>query len=135
MADHVDGVTTAAGCAVRTFKPCADRRILLSSCTYQHVFKVEITTRSTDDGGRLAPILTGYRPAFWLDRRMSGSRRAYTDAAIELMGCEQLAPGSSGLALLRPFRPEQWEHLAVGDAVDFYEGARLIGTATIMEKL
>jgi hypothetical protein len=56
-------------------------------------FRVEIIMRSASERGRLTPILTGYRPGFWLDGRMHGRVRAYTDAAIELASDEQLAPG------------------------------------------
>jgi hypothetical protein len=61
--------------------------------------------------------------------------RAYSDATIELIDGDSMAPGDSGSAILRPHLPEDWSELAVGDSVEFYEGPYLIGIARITATL
>src|SRR5205823_2306882 len=92
-------------------------------------FRATVHLRSAEDGGRKQPIATGYRPAFWVQLAEAPEGHGFTDASIELVECNAVNPGASAVALLRPFREDQWAYLDVGDTVEFYEGSRLVGSA------
>jgi translation elongation factor EF-Tu-like GTPase len=84
----------------------------------------------TEDGGRATPFTAGYRPGFAL----TGLVTDQYDAAIFLEDRDELAPGETGNAWLQPLSPEHWKHMS-GRVIPFFEGARLIGTATVTEVL
>ena len=94
--------------------------------------RARIRLQSTADGGRLAPILSGYRPGFVLGDATTSTRAIQSDAAIFLEGMTELAPGDSGMAWLQPLVPEHWKSLAP-KAIPFYEGNRLVGVADVIE--
>lgn len=92
--------------------------------------RATIQLQSTEDGGRSTPFASGYRPGFAL----TGLVTEQYDAAIFLEDRNELTPGDTAIARLQPFSPEHWQGIA-GRHIAFYEGARLIGTATITEIL
>jgi translation elongation factor EF-Tu-like GTPase len=93
----------------------------------------QITLVTTDAGGRATPFASGYRPQFWLYQATIDGHRAYCDAEIFLECRELLRPGETAKAWLAPSRPDYWDRVRIDDEVEFYEGARLIGTATVLE--
>ena len=92
--------------------------------------EAELTMLSTQDGGRKAPIRSGYRPNWWLP---SESERVNAGGTIELAHGEELAPGSTGTIRIYPFVPEAWENVGSGTQVDVNEGPDLVGRAVVTQ--
>jgi translation elongation factor EF-Tu-like GTPase len=94
------------------------------------VIRASVRLLSSSDGGRDTPIRSGYRPSFFFGR-MVGDVRSMSDGSIELVGKGTLAPGESGDALIHPHDAAAWASIESGDRLDFFEGARKIGTAIV----
>ena len=113
--------------------PGARRPVRPAAIPARAYIRARIRLQSTADGGRLAPILSGYRPGFVLGDGATPRPAVQNDAAIFLVeGATELAPGESGMAWLQPLVPEHWKSLAP-KAIPFYEGNRLVGVADVIE--
>lgn len=93
-------------------------------------FRATVVLTSTTDGGRQKPITNGFRSALF-----EVSKGGLAGATLELLDADELPPGTTGTALVRPFYNEYWTHLVVGDVLTLTEGPRMIGTAEILEVL
>jgi hypothetical protein len=93
---------------------------------------IEITfrMRRTEDGGRMHPVFSGYRPNWHIGRYHEGEPCCF-DGMVQLIGAEKVEPGAEGHARVYPLSPEFWQGLAVGDNIEMCEGPRLIAQATI----
>lgn len=94
--------------------------------------RAELSLRTTAEGGRRRPVVSGYRPNFWIGH-LSRGKRVYNDGMILLEGIEQLEPGSSAIARIQPALPDLWSHMMVGTTIDVCEGSRVVGTARVIE--
>src|SRR5262249_31770077 len=92
--------------------------------------EVRIDLLSTSDGGRSAPILSGYRSLI----RFGG---ADVDFGFELqLGPEcakGLAPGNSGSARLSLWAVDDVPPLRPGQKFELREGRRIIGRGTVLD--
>lgn len=52
-----------------------------------------------------------------------------------MLADDELAPGAEGLATLEPLWPEYWDHVCVGAVVPVMEGARIVGHATVVDRV
>lgn len=90
-----------------------------------------MTFLSADDGGRKAPVASGYRPNH--DFGLPGE---LNDAQHEYPGIEWVSPGETVHALLWLLAPErQRGRLYSGFAFTVQEGSRVVGKATIVAVL
>jgi hypothetical protein len=88
---------------------------------------------SPAEGGRVSPIkkhyLTDWR---WAPKK--GELRGYLSAELVLLNEDELRPGDSSMATIRPLHPLSvpwWEQLNAGDEIGIFEGGRKVGTARI----
>ncbi|TVP98273.1 MAG: hypothetical protein EA381_12875 [Planctomycetaceae bacterium] len=82
---------------------------------------------TTENGGRLYPISSGYRPQFrYLGRN--------NDVSITLHDAESVSPGKCVTADLTFFRPElQRNRLQIGAVFSLAEGARDVANGVVLE--
>jgi hypothetical protein len=100
------------------------------------MFEAKVSAVPSEEGGRLAPMFSGYRPSFWLGELTSDGLRCYQDATIILLDVERLAPGEAAAATLCPIGDKtRWRAQELGTAIGFYEGWRHVGTATLTKRL
>ncbi len=90
--------------------------------------EAELTMLTADDGGRTAPIRSGYRPNWWLP---GNPERTNAGGTIELVDGDELAPGATGTVRIYPFVPEAWEQVTIGSRLDVNEGPYLVGRAVV----
>lgn len=93
--------------------------------------RVRFALLPTEEGGRRAPVRSGYRPGFWLGLSTNHMPMLH-DAAVTLVGTQTLSPGETGVAELAPVVDEPWMQVANGQTLPCYEGSRLIGDAIVM---
>ena len=92
--------------------------------------EAHVHLRSADAGGRKRPILSGYRCGFLIGNPF-GDREQQNDAAVYLVGKDELRPGSRAMARIRPAVPAAWSSVSVGATLTMCEGPRAIGSATV----
>ena len=88
-----------------------------------------LTLRRTEDGGRRAPIRSGYRPNWWLPDEAG---HAWAGGTVALVDASELAPGETGPVRIYPFAPDDWDGTTAGSIVEMCEGPVLIGKATVI---
>ena len=88
-------------------------------------YEGELTLRRTSDGGRSNVLRSGIRPHVRLVDELF-------DVQLDLLGPDELHPGSSALVGVTFLAPEQvHERVCSGDTYAVFEGTREIGTLTI----
>ncbi|WP_234345965.1 hypothetical protein [Streptomyces sp. NRRL F-5755] len=94
-----------------------------------------LSLRRTAEGGRRSPFPgRGQLDPLWdIGNRAPGGDRAFNFARLWVEGTPELSPGESAMIRLAPLSPDQWRHLAPGDAITLHEGQPVLGTATITE--
>ena len=90
--------------------------------------KALVTLRTTAEGGRRTPALSGYRP-------QHGVKENYLTSGIHnYLSDGVLLPGESSLALITFLAPEHYPHcLWVGKVLSVQEGSRVVGHAEVIE--
>jgi hypothetical protein len=89
--------------------------------------RVHVRLLTAAEGGRSAPISSGYRPSW-----RSARKPEWNDGAIQLDGIETLAPGREADGWLLPAQPHLWSGLIVqGDDLEAGEGSRIVGRAAV----
>jgi hypothetical protein len=91
-----------------------------------------VEARLTLNAGRKTGIFTDYRPDWNLGHGSAAGTLELTGARVTLEDCQTLNPGETGVVRLHPIRPEAWGHTRPGDRIDMHEGARIVGTATVL---
>jgi hypothetical protein len=86
----------------------------------------------TDEGGRMGPIRSDYRPSFSLGGTWQG-RPSLNDGRVMLLGPEELAPGEEGLVRIDPLCAESWGNVRTSMVLAMQEGSRIVGHATITD--
>jgi translation elongation factor EF-Tu-like GTPase len=88
----------------------------------------ELTASSL--GGRLQPVISGYRPQYVV-------RPDYhTSVAHNFVGVDRVSPGERTKAEVWFITPEAYPHsLWEGRRIEIAEGSRRVGTATILKVL
>lgn len=93
--------------------------------------EVQVTLLSSEAGGRIGPVSSGYRPNH--DFGIEGSTN---DAVHEYPGVERLRPGECARALLWLAFPEaQHGRLYSGFEFTVQEGGRVVGKGKIIQVL
>jgi hypothetical protein len=95
--------------------------------------RVDLTMRSTAEGGRARPIVSGYRCNAWRGDPDDIRYGWFMDVQVELESRQELAPGESGTARLVPAAVEYWADAEIGGSVLLCEATHVIGTATILD--
>ncbi|NVK27763.1 MAG: hypothetical protein HWE14_06950 [Flavobacteriia bacterium] len=91
-------------------------------------FIAELTYFSTEEGGRKAPALSGYRPHLEFDH----SPGKLTTGSQRFIGKEWIEPGQTIEAEITMVRPEFFfGKIKVGDTFNFGEGARVMGAGVV----
>lgn len=96
---------------------------MLSDQAYK--FEAKITLYSTEMGGRVKPIYSGYRPSFAFN-----SKKHYS-GEIRLLGKEVLMPGEMSRVHVRLLPARTIRALKPNDAFTISEGNKTIGTGVI----
>ena len=86
----------------------------------------------TAEGGRRAPIVSGYRCNCRIDHT-DVDGRTYHDATLYLIDTESLAPGDTARARVRPHDPDAWSTLTEGSRFELCEGPRTVGVAIVID--
>ena len=100
---------------------------------------ISLTLTATEDGGRPKALGVdgepykpyGYRPNWGLPG-MTGTDQ--TGAMVLRLGHVPFAPGETDRAVIVPFAPASvslWQKVRPGDHLRAFEGARIVGTATV----
>jgi elongation factor Tu len=85
----------------------------------------EIRLLRSEQGGRSAPVRTGYRPSLRFGD-------VYTMAVVRLIGCDEIEPGEDGRAEIGiPVPDAVVDHLKPDERFDLTEGPRKIGEGRI----
>jgi translation elongation factor EF-Tu-like GTPase len=85
---------------------------------------------TTDEGGRNSPIYSGHRSHWAFPPEVHEERH---DAPLTLEGTRVLALGDEAMARLHPLFPELWPEVEPGLRLTMLEGARIVGTAEVVE--
>ena len=85
---------------------------------------------TTVEGGRNGPIFTGYRSHWSFPRDVHAERH---DAPLTLEDGDALELGEEAMARLHPLFPELWPPVTPGLRLNMLEGARVVGTAEVVE--
>ena len=95
--------------------------------TRPHDIEAKVYALSISEGGRLNPLLSGYRPChdFGKNGELNDGMHEYPDGGTIRMG----ESGRAFIWLLSPDRNEAL--LRVGDTFTVQEGSRVIGRGTI----
>ena len=89
--------------------------------------EAEITFLSTEQGGRQAPVTSGYRPNH--DFALNG---ILNDALHEYLDCELVSPGQTARAQMWFLVPQYHEgRLYPGFRFTVQEGSRIVGYGTV----
>jgi hypothetical protein len=96
------------------------------------LLRVRVHLLTTAEGGRSGPIQSEYRPDWDLSGRGPDGQILYHMGRLLRLPTEPLVPGAECDADLEPFRSEDWTHVVVGDRLNFFEGARLVGYARVI---
>lgn len=92
----------------------------------RRVIRANLRLVPTNEGGRSAPIESGYRSL----ARFEGSP---SDFGFELEpDADRLAPGESGSGQLSFWAVEELPELAAGQSFELREGARVVGHGTVL---
>ncbi len=92
-------------------------------------FIAELLFKTTEVGGRKTPAQSGYRPhiKFDFDEMLTSGRQIYINQKI-------VFPGDTVSAEITILATEHFANkLEVGMPFTFYEGAKVIGTGTILD--
>jgi translation elongation factor EF-Tu-like GTPase len=79
-----------------------------------------------DEGGKKAPIFTGYRPSF---------RSGTVDLGVAVVtfdGADMMLPGTEGDVALEPIVLGAWLVVTPGATLDVFEEEHRVGTATVL---
>ena len=88
----------------------------------------------TAAGGRQHALKAGYRPSFWIGKRLTDEGiRLYHDARLELVDTAELQPGEEAIVRLTPLAPDLWPDLVAGEELEMCEGHKLVGIATVCD--
>lgn len=99
----------------------------------EHGFvEARLTLTATEDGGRIHPIYSDYRPDWNIGNRTEAGELEINGAPITLEGKGSLAPGETGVVRLHPLWRDAWMKLEPGACIAMHEGARVVGTAFVL---
>ena len=97
--------------------------------TQTKIIEVELTFLTTQEGGRVNPVFSGYRPQFYYDGRD-------WDAIHEYIGTDRVAPGETVKAYLNFLHPQYHVgKLSTGQEFLIREGSRTVAKGIITEIL
>jgi hypothetical protein len=94
--------------------------------------RARLRLRSTSDGGRRTAMASGYR-AHWVFPPEVHADRHDAPLTFEAGPEHWLAPGEVATVRLHPLVPELWPVVSRGLELTLLEGARVIGTARVLE--
>lgn len=94
--------------------------------------RVELRLLPTSEDGRKTPFRSGYRPDWDIGNSYEG-RSTINGAPVTIEDRPSLLPGETGVVRLHPLVPELWTHVRPGARLALHEGARVLGTGTVLE--
>ncbi|WP_147444870.1 hypothetical protein [Corallococcus sp. CA053C] len=86
-----------------------------------------------DEGGTQGPLGKEFRPTWNIGSRASDGQMALDGGFVTLEGTGPLVPGQEEEAVIEPLLSESWRHLAQGMEIPMHAGARVIGSARVLE--
>jgi len=92
---------------------------------------VRVRLFSAKEGGRRAPVLSGYRPLADFGEKAADGSSVMHGFELRLLDRETLEPGTTAPAQLVPFFPELWPARHVGDRIRIRQGRTHIGDAYV----
>jgi len=93
-------------------------------------FRARFVLKAFADGGRLAPVRSGYRPSFGF----TADEEMLHDASVVLVERDVLTPGESTDVDLIPTDAGAWDRVKRGQTLYCYEGVRLVGEAVVQQR-
>lgn len=99
----------------------------------QGYLRVVVTLLTPDHGGPTTAVRSGARMPWDIGGQYEGSPML-NDAMLVLIGCRELAPGTSAAAHLVPLCPEYWT-LAPGQRIRAQVGSRRYAEAVVAEQV
>lgn len=99
----------------------------------EHGFvEARLTLTATEDGGRLHPFFTDYRPDWNIGNRTESGELEINGAPITLEDTQSIPPGGTGLVRLHPLWREAWTKVQPGAEIAMHEGSRVVGNAIVL---
>lgn len=95
----------------------------------QGFIRARLRLLTTEEGGRRTPISTGYRSSWAFPPGVHDQRH---DGPLVLEDAETLAVGDEADVRIHPLVPHLWPLVAPGLRLEMFEGARLVGEATVL---
>lgn len=97
-------------------------------------FRAKLCFLQPEEGGRKAPVFSGYRPPVYFGLHGRDGEKLYNDCLITLEGRDQVSPGEECYARIRPYHPELLQDvLKPNVSFEVAEGARVVGKGTIIK--
>ncbi|MGE6757080.1 hypothetical protein ACQKGO_03620 [Corallococcus interemptor] len=86
-----------------------------------------------EEGGSQGPVGKEFRPNWNIGSRTDDGQMALDGGFVTLDDAGPLVPGQEKEAVIEPLLPEPWQHVAQGMEIPMHAGARVIGSARILE--
>jgi hypothetical protein len=112
---------------------CVDQHNRITSTERSEGYiRARLRLRSTSDGGRRTAMASGYR-SHWAFPPEVHAERHDAPLTFEAGPEHWLAPGEEATVRLHPLVPDLWPVVRPGLELTLLEGARVIGTARVLE--
>jgi hypothetical protein len=85
---------------------------------------------TTEEGGRRTPIVSGYRSCWSFPNELTNDMH---DGPLTIEEASNLGLGEEATVRLHPLSPEYWPRIGPGRKLGMHEGAKLVGTAIVVE--
>ncbi len=95
--------------------------------------KADFRLLTSEEGGRLSPISSGYHAAMWFGETNAEGLRMYWDGFLTVEKDRVLCPGDSAVVFIEPLVPETLTKARPGVKFEVAEGWRVIGEARVRE--
>ncbi|MBN9680907.1 MULTISPECIES: hypothetical protein [unclassified Corallococcus] len=86
-----------------------------------------------EEGGTQGPVGKEFRPNWNIGSRTDDGQMALDGGFVRLDDAGPLVPGQEKEAIIEPLLSEPWLHLTQGMEIAMHAGARVIGSARILE--
>ncbi|WP_147454631.1 hypothetical protein [Corallococcus sp. AB038B] len=86
-----------------------------------------------EEGGSQGPMGKEFRPNWNIGSRADDGQMALDGGFVTLDDAGPLVPGQEKEAVIEPLLSEPWLHVAQGMEIPMHAGARVIGSARVLE--
>lgn len=85
------------------------------------------------EGGRRSAVFEDYRCDWDIGNVEEDGNPTINGGPLTLEGKDELRPGEQSIVRIHPIAPQFWTHVTPGMAIRAHEGARVVGSAEVLE--